>query len=69
MVRKLTEWPFKRRPLAKIRPSDGCGREEVPLAVDQWYDFHDFGCHLGIVGLCDSAPGMHGAKIGGPKAQ
>ncbi len=23
----------------------------VPLAVDQRYDFHEFGCHLGNVGL------------------
>ena len=23
------------------------------MAVDQWYDFHEFGCHLGNVGLCD----------------
>ena len=21
------------------------------MAVDQWYDFHEFGCHLGNVGL------------------
>ena len=24
--------------------------DAVPLAVDQWYDFHEFGCHLGNVG-------------------
>ena len=26
MARKMTEWPSKRRPLTKIRPSDGCKR-------------------------------------------
>ncbi len=25
-------------------------KDGVPLAVDQWYDFHEFGCHLGNVG-------------------
>ena len=25
-------------------------KDGVPLAVDQWYDFHGFGCHLGNVG-------------------
>ncbi len=50
MARKMTEWPSKRRPLTKIRPSDGCKGDGVPLAVDQWYDFPEFGCHLGNVG-------------------
>ena len=27
--------------------------DAVPLAVDQWYDFHEFGCHLGNVGRND----------------
>ncbi len=49
MARKMTEWPSKRRLLTKIRPSDGCKGDGVPLAVDQWYDFHVFGCHLGNV--------------------
>ena len=33
--------------------------DAVPLAVDQWYDFHEFGCHLGNVGLVSGvgAPG------------
>jgi len=50
MARKMTEWPSKRRPLTKIRPSDRCKGDAVPLAVDQWYDFPEFGCHLGNVG-------------------
>ncbi len=53
MARKMTEWPSKRRPLTKIRPSDGCKGDEVPLAVGPWYNFHEFGCHLGNVGLTD----------------
>jgi uncharacterized protein YjbI with pentapeptide repeats len=51
MARKMTEWPSKRGPIAKIMPSDGCEGGTVPLAVGQWYDFHEFGCHLGNVGL------------------
>ena len=50
MVEKLGKWPSGRGPLPRIRLSDGCGRDAVPLAVDQWYDFHEFGCHLGNVG-------------------
>jgi len=50
MARKMTEWPSKRGAITKIMPSDGCKGDGVPLAVDQWYDFHEFGCYLGIVG-------------------
>ena len=46
MARKMTEWPSKRRTLTKIRPSDGCKGDRVTLAVDLWYDLHEFGCHL-----------------------
>ena len=42
---------FKREPITKILPSDGCKGGTVLLAVGQWYDFHVFGCHLGNVGL------------------
>ncbi len=51
MAENLGKWPSKRGPISKFRPSDGCGRDAVPLAVDRWYDFHGFGCHLGNVGL------------------
>jgi hypothetical protein len=54
MARKMTEWPSKRGPITKIMPSDGCKGDAVPLAVDQWYDFHEFGCHLGNVGFLHS---------------
>ncbi len=50
MAEKLAKWPSKRGPVTKIMPSDGCKGDTVPLAVDQWYDFHEFGCHLGNVG-------------------
>ena len=50
MAVNLGRWPSGRGPISKIRLSDGCGRDTVPLAVDQWYDFHGFGCHLGNVG-------------------
>ena len=50
MAENLGKWLSKRRPISKIRPSDGCGRDAVPLAVERSYDFHGFGCQLGNVG-------------------
>ncbi len=47
------------RAISKTRPSDGCGRDTVPLTVERWYDFHGFGCHLGNVGL-DPQSGLFG---------
>ena len=49
MAENLGKWPSKRGPISKIRPSDGCGRDAVSLAVEWWYDFSEFGCHLGNV--------------------
>jgi hypothetical protein len=37
--------------LGQIMPSDGCKGDTVPLAAGRWYDFPEFGCHLGNVGL------------------
>ena len=51
MAENLGKWPSKRGPISKIRPSDGCGRYAVPLVVERWYDFHDFGCRPGNVGV------------------
>ena len=42
MAENLGKWPSKRGPISKIRPSDGCGRDAVPLAVKWRYDFPDF---------------------------
>ena len=47
----MGKWPSKRGPISKIRPSDGCGRDAVPLAVGRWYDFPGFVGYLGNVGL------------------
>ncbi len=47
---KMTEWPSKRGPITKIRPSDGCGRDTVPLAVERWSNFPELGGYLGNVG-------------------
>ncbi len=49
MAGNLGKWPSKRGPISKFRPSDGCRRDAVPLAVGRWYDFPEFGCHLGNV--------------------
>ncbi len=51
MAGNLGKWPSKRVPISKIMPSDGCKGDTIPLAVGKWYDFHEFGCHLGNVGL------------------
>ncbi len=51
MTTKLVEWPSKRGPITKIMPRDGCKGNKTSLAVEKWYDFHEFGCHLGNVGL------------------
>ena len=58
MARKMTEWPSKRGPITKIMPSDGCIGDTVPLAVGKWYEFHEFGWHMGNVGLILSDPIM-----------
>ena len=47
----LTEWPSKRGPITKIMQSDGCKGDQDPLAVGRWYEFQEFGCHLGNLGL------------------
>ncbi len=49
MARKMTEWPSKRGPITKIRPSDGCKVDTVPLAVGRSYNFYEFGGYLGNV--------------------
>ncbi len=54
MAEYLDKWPSKRGPISKIRPSDGCGRDAVPLAVGRWYDFPVFGGYLGNIGLLHS---------------
>ena len=56
MARKMTEWPSKRGPITKIMPSDGCIGDTVPLAVGKWYEFHEFGWHMGNVGYTMSRP-------------
>ncbi len=50
MAENLDKWPSKRGPISKIRPSNDFRKDAVPQAVDQWYDFHEFGYHLGSVG-------------------
>ncbi len=56
MAENMDKPPSKRGPISKIRPSDGCKGDTVPLAVERWYDFHGFGCHLGNVGSYASSP-------------
>ena len=50
MAENPSKWLSGRGPISKIRPSDGCGRDAVPLAMERWYDIHNPGGHLGNVG-------------------
>lgn len=50
MAENLGKWFSKRGPVSKIRPLDGCRRDSVPLTVERWYGFDEFGCHLGNIG-------------------
>ena len=51
MAEKLGKWPPNRGLISKIRPSDGCRRDAVPLAVVRGCDLRKPGGHLGNVGL------------------
>ncbi len=48
MAGKVTEWPSKRGPIAKIMLPDGVKGDAAPLAVDQWYDYHEVGIIWGM---------------------
>ncbi len=54
MAENLGKWPSKRGPITKVRSSDGCESDTVLLVVDRWFDFPEFGCHLGNVGTKSS---------------
>ena len=49
MARNMSEWPSKCSPINKNMQSDGCKRDTVPVVLGQWYNFYEFGCHLGNV--------------------
>ena len=49
MTREMTEWPSKCGPITEIVQSGGCKGDTVPFAVGRWYDFPEFGGHLGKV--------------------
>ena len=51
MARKMAEWHPKHRPITKIMLPDGVKGDTAPLAVERWYDFHEFSGYLGNVGL------------------
>jgi hypothetical protein len=36
---KSGQLAFQTRVCSKIRPSDGCGKDAILLAVERWYDF------------------------------
>jgi len=64
MVEYLGEWPFKRGPISKIGPSDGCEGDTVLLAMERWYDFHEFGWYLGYIGLAGEYISQNWGEIG-----
>ena len=49
MTTRLAEWASKCGPITKIMQSDGCKRDAVPVAVGQWHNIYESGCHLGNV--------------------
>ncbi len=51
MAENMGKWPSNRGPISKIMPLDGCKGDAVPLVVEQWYNFPEFGGYLGNVGL------------------
>ncbi len=53
MAANLAKWPSNRGLISKIRPSDGCGRGAVPLAVERWCNFPVF---WGLSGKCRLRP-------------
>jgi len=55
MARETTKWPSTRWPITKNMSSDSCNGSRVPLAMGPLYNFHEFGCHLGNVGLVKTA--------------
>ena len=59
MAKNMGEWPSEHGQITKIRLSDGCARDTVPLALERWYDFHGFGSHLGNVGQCGHGGIVH----------
>ena len=62
MARETTKWPSTRWPITKIMSSDGCNGNRVPLEMGPWYDFREFGCHLGNVGIVWNAFGFIGSR-------
>ncbi len=50
MAENQGKWLSKREPISKIRPSDGCGRDTVPLAVERRYDLPEIERYLGNIG-------------------
>ncbi len=43
MAKIWAEWASRHRQITKIMPSNGCGRDAVPLAVERRYDFPELG--------------------------
>ncbi len=50
MAENLDKWPSKRGPISKIRPSDGCEMNAIPLAVGRRYDLPELEGYLGNLG-------------------
>ena len=51
MTKNLAKWTSEHGQTANIRPSDGCRRIQLPLAVPIRYDCHGFEGYLGNVSL------------------
>ena len=51
MAGNLVKWRSKREPISKFGLSNGGKAGTAPLALEQWYDFHEYGWHLGNLGI------------------
>ena len=60
---KSGQMVFRTRADLQNRAIGWLRKDGVRLAVDQWYDFHEYGCHLGNVGLgTASTPPLSGSS-------
>ena len=69
MARETTKWPSTRWPITKIMSSDGCKGNRIPLEMGPWYHFHEFGCHLGNVGLIEILATLLAARMDMPSTR
>ena len=51
MTTNFVKWASEHGQMAKIRPSDSCGDEDITMAAQSEYEGHGFEVYLGNVGF------------------